>query len=41
MSELACEPVLVEQEVPASIALASTTVAKDDVAQYLPLGFES
>ncbi len=32
---------LVEQEVPASITLASATVTKDNVAQYLPLGFES
>jgi ribose transport system substrate-binding protein len=32
---------LVEQEVPASITLASATVAKDNVVQYLPLGFES
>jgi ribose transport system substrate-binding protein len=27
--------------VPASITLASATVTKDNVAQYLPLGFES
>jgi ribose transport system substrate-binding protein len=32
---------LVEQEVPASITLASATVTKDNVAKYLPLGFES
>src|SRR6059058_6086084 len=32
---------LVEQEVPASITLASATVTKDNVGQYLPLGFES
>jgi ribose transport system substrate-binding protein len=32
---------LVEQEVPASITLASATVTKGNVAQYLPLGFES
>ena len=32
---------LIEQEVPASITLASATVTKDNVAQYLPLGFES
>ena len=32
---------LVEQEVPASITLASATVTRDNVAQYLPLGFES
>jgi ribose transport system substrate-binding protein len=32
---------LVEQEVPASITLASSTVTKDNVAQYLPLGYES
>ncbi|HEX8929608.1 MAG TPA: substrate-binding domain-containing protein [Actinomycetota bacterium] len=32
---------LVEQEVPASITLASATVTKENVAQYLPLGFES
>jgi ribose transport system substrate-binding protein len=32
---------LVEHEVPASITLASATVTKENVAQYLPLGFES
>jgi ribose transport system substrate-binding protein len=32
---------LVEQEVPASITLASATVTKDNVGKYLPLGFES
>ena len=32
---------LVEQDVPASITLASATVTKVNVAQYLPLGFES
>jgi ribose transport system substrate-binding protein len=32
---------LVEQEVPASITLASATVTKDNVGQYLPLGLES
>jgi hypothetical protein len=32
---------LVEQEVPASITLASATITKDNVAKYLPLGFES
>jgi ribose transport system substrate-binding protein len=32
---------LVEKEVPASITLASATVTKDNVAEYLPLGFES
>jgi ribose transport system substrate-binding protein len=32
---------LVEQEVPASITLASATITKENVAQYLPLGFES
>ena len=32
---------LVEQEVPASITLASATVTRENVAQYLPLGFES
>jgi ribose transport system substrate-binding protein len=32
---------LVEHEVPASIMLASAAVTKDNVAQYLPLGFES
>jgi ribose transport system substrate-binding protein len=32
---------LVEQEVPASITLASATVTKENVGQYLPLGFES
>jgi hypothetical protein len=30
-----------EQEVPASITLASPAVTTDNVAQYLPLGFES
>jgi len=32
---------LVEQEVPASITLASATITKDNVERYLPLGFES
>jgi ribose transport system substrate-binding protein len=32
---------LVEKEVPASITLASATVTKDNVADYLPLGFDS
>ncbi len=32
---------LVEQEVPASITLASATVTRENVGQYLPLGFES
>jgi ribose transport system substrate-binding protein len=32
---------LVEREVPASITLASATITRDNVAQYLPLGFES
>jgi ribose transport system substrate-binding protein len=32
---------LVENEIPASITLASATVTKDNVDQYLPLGFES
>lgn len=32
---------LVEHEVPSSIALRSTTITKDNVATYLPLGFES
>ncbi|MGW2206913.1 ABC transporter substrate-binding protein [Streptomyces sp. NPDC001774] len=32
---------LLEQQVPQSITLASETVTKDNVAQYLPLGFES
>lgn len=32
---------LVEHEVPASITLASATVTKDNVGEYLPLGFES
>jgi ribose transport system substrate-binding protein len=32
---------LVEREVPASLTLASETVTKDNVQQYLPLGFES
>jgi ribose transport system substrate-binding protein len=32
---------LVENEVPASITLASATVTKDNVDKYLPLGFKS
>jgi ribose transport system substrate-binding protein len=32
---------LVEKEVPTSITLNSATITKDNVAQYLPLGFES
>ncbi|WP_214407337.1 substrate-binding domain-containing protein [Pseudonocardia lacus] len=32
---------LAEREVPASITLASATITKDNVADYLPLGFES
>ncbi|MBO0847964.1 MAG: substrate-binding domain-containing protein [Pseudonocardia sp.] len=32
---------LVEKEVPASITLASVTVTKDNVGQYLSLGYES
>jgi ribose transport system substrate-binding protein len=32
---------LVEKEVPAFIVLASATITKDNVDQYLPLGFES
>jgi ribose transport system substrate-binding protein len=32
---------LAEQEVPASITLASATITKENVANYLPLGFES
>jgi ribose transport system substrate-binding protein len=32
---------LVENEVPASITLASATVTADNVEEYLPLGFES
>lgn len=32
---------LAEKEVPSSITLASATVTKDNVADYLPLGFES
>ncbi|GAA3109676.1 substrate-binding domain-containing protein [Pseudonocardia yunnanensis] len=32
---------LAEQEVPASITLASATITKENVATYLPLGFES
>ncbi|MFD1501726.1 substrate-binding domain-containing protein, partial [Streptosporangium lutulentum] len=32
---------LVENQVPQSITLASETITKDNVAQYLPLGFES
>ncbi|GAA2891055.1 substrate-binding domain-containing protein [Pseudonocardia halophobica] len=32
---------LVEKEVPTSITLASATITKENVADYLPLGFES
>ena len=32
---------LVEKEVPTSITLASATITKENVATYLPLGFES
>jgi ribose transport system substrate-binding protein len=32
---------LVEKEVPTSITLRSATITKDNVAEYLPLGFES
>jgi ribose transport system substrate-binding protein len=32
---------LAEHEVPASITLASATITKENVANYLPLGFES
>jgi ribose transport system substrate-binding protein len=32
---------LVENQVPQSITLASETITKDNVARYLPLGFES
>ena len=32
---------LVEKEVPTSITLRSATITKDNVADYLPLGFES
>jgi ribose transport system substrate-binding protein len=32
---------LAEQEVPTSITLASATITKENVANYLPLGFES
>ena len=32
---------LVEREVPKSITLASATITKDNVDQYMPLGFES
>jgi len=32
---------LVEHEVPSSITLRSATITKDNVAEYLPLGFES
>jgi ribose transport system substrate-binding protein len=32
---------LVENQVPQSITLASETITKENVAQYLPLGFES
>ncbi|MEU8207556.1 sugar ABC transporter substrate-binding protein, partial [Streptosporangium sp. NPDC049046] len=32
---------LVENQVPQSITLASETITKENVAEYLPLGFES
>ena len=32
---------LVENQVPASITLASETITKDNVDQYMSLGFES
>ena len=32
---------LAEREVPASITLASATITRENVADYLPLGFES
>ena len=32
---------LVEKEVPSSITLASATITKDNVDEYMPLGFES
>jgi ribose transport system substrate-binding protein len=32
---------LAEQEVPASITLASATITRENVATYMPLGFES
>ena len=32
---------LVEQQVPQSITLSSETITKENVDQYLPLGFES
>jgi ribose transport system substrate-binding protein len=32
---------LVENEIPASITLASATVTKENVDKYLPLGFAS
>jgi ribose transport system substrate-binding protein len=32
---------LVENDVPASITLASATITKDNVDKYLPLGFKS
>ena len=32
---------LVEKQVPQSITPASETITKDNVEQYLPLGFES
>ncbi|MFD2349111.1 hypothetical protein ACFSTC_06505 [Nonomuraea ferruginea] len=32
---------LVENQVPQSITLASETITKENVEQYLPLGFES
>jgi ribose transport system substrate-binding protein len=32
---------LVEQEIPASITLASATITKENVDKYMPLGFES
>jgi ribose transport system substrate-binding protein len=32
---------LAEREVPASITLASATITRENVGDYLPLGFES
>jgi ribose transport system substrate-binding protein len=32
---------LAEREIPASITLASATITAENVADYLPLGFES
>jgi ribose transport system substrate-binding protein len=32
---------LAEREVPSSITLASATITRENVGDYLPLGFES